>query len=157
MISQFPVKIWRKKTCLQGLGEKSKLLTIFWQFLTILDNFWTIETIEAIFDNWKDSPGDLTFETLITILTIENLNSDNHFYLTINFDTGQHSQYLWFCFRFVTVNIHDIMMWNVGSIFGEALLFMCTKYCLIKWDEQQRIPKQRNLWMFKYCFLKRRF
>ena len=54
----------------------------------------TILTNETIFDNWKDSPGDLTFETLITILTIENLNSDNHSYLTINCDTGQHSQFL---------------------------------------------------------------
>ena len=42
----------------------------------------------------KDSPGDSTFETLSTILTIENLNSDNHSYLTINCDTGQHSQFL---------------------------------------------------------------
>ena len=50
--------------------------------------------IETIFENWKDSPGDLTFETLITILTIENLNSVNHSYLTINCDTGQHSQFL---------------------------------------------------------------
>ena len=60
------------------------------------DNFlMTIfDDIEKIFDNWKDSPGDLTFETLITILTIENLNSDNHSYLTINCDTGQHSQFL---------------------------------------------------------------
>ena len=60
------------------------------------DNFlMTIfDDIETIFDNWKDSPGDLTFETLITILTIENLNSDNHSYLTINCDTGQHSQFL---------------------------------------------------------------
>ena len=35
------------------------------------DNFlMTIfDDIETIFDNWKDSPGDLTFETLITILT----------------------------------------------------------------------------------------
>ena len=56
--------------------------------MTIFDD------IETIFDNWKDSPGDLTFETLITILTIENLNSDNHSYLTINCDTGQHSQFL---------------------------------------------------------------
>ena len=39
-------------------------------------------------------PGDLTFETLITILTIESLNSVNHSYLTINCDTGQHSQFL---------------------------------------------------------------
>ena len=60
------------------------------------DNFlMTIfDDIETIFDNWKDSPGDLTFETLITILTIENLNSVNHSYLTINCDTGQHSQFL---------------------------------------------------------------
>ena len=41
-----------------------------------------------------DSPGDSTFETLSTNLTIENLNSDNHSYLTINCDTGQHSQFL---------------------------------------------------------------
>ena len=41
-----------------------------------------------------DSPGDSTFETLSTILTIENLNSDNHSYLTINCDTRQHSQFL---------------------------------------------------------------
>ena len=38
--------------------------------------------------------GDLIFETLITILTIENLNADNHSYLTINCDTGQHSRCL---------------------------------------------------------------
>ena len=62
--------------------------------MTILDNFWTILTIETIFDKWKDSPGDSTFETLSIILTIENLNSDNHSYLTINCDTGQHLQFL---------------------------------------------------------------
>ena len=56
--------------------------------MTIFDD------IETIFDIWKDSPGDLTFETLITILTIENLNSVNHSFLTINCDTGQHSQFL---------------------------------------------------------------
>ena len=68
------------------------------QFLTTIfdGNFlMTIfDDIETIFDNWKDSPGDLTFETLITILLIENLNSVNHSYLTINCDTGQHSQFL---------------------------------------------------------------
>ena len=49
--------------------------------------------IETIFDDWKDSPGDLTFETLITILTIENLNSDNLCCLTVKSDTGQYSQF----------------------------------------------------------------
>ena len=65
--------------------------------MTIFDgNFlMTIfDDIETIFDNWKDSPGDLTFETLITISTIETLKSDNHSYLTVNCDTGQHSQFL---------------------------------------------------------------
>ena len=66
-----------------------------WQYSQFLRRFMTIfDDIETIFDNWKDSPGDLTFETLITILTIENLNSVNHSYLTINCDTGQHSQFL---------------------------------------------------------------
>ena len=48
--------------------------------MTIFDDgfFMTFLMNETIFDNWKDSYGDLTFETLITILTIENLNSDNH-------------------------------------------------------------------------------
>ena len=60
------------------------------------DNFlMTIfDDIETIFDNLKDSTVDLTFEPLITILTIENLNSVNHSYLTINCDTGQHLQFL---------------------------------------------------------------
>ena len=66
-------------------------------FMTIFDDYFLMtlfDDIETIFDIWKDSPGDLTFETLITILTIENLNSVNHSYLTINCDTGQHSQFL---------------------------------------------------------------
>ena len=52
------------------------------------DNFWWW------FLMTKYSPGDSTFETLSTILTIGNLNSDNYSYLTINCDTGQHSQFL---------------------------------------------------------------
>ena len=71
--------------------------------MTILDNFKQFWTIETIFDNWKDCPGDLTFETMITILTIENLTSVNHYYLTINCDTGQHSQFLR-CLREVAAN-----------------------------------------------------
>ena len=37
----------------------------------------------------------MTFETRITILTIENLSSVNISYLTINCDTGQHSRFMW--------------------------------------------------------------
>ena len=68
--------------------------------MTIFDD------IETIFDNWKDSPGGLTFETLITILTIENLNSVNHSYLTFNCDPGQHSQFLR-CFFYRRASLKD--------------------------------------------------
>ena len=91
-------------------------LTIFDKFdhfMTILDNFWTILTIETIFDKWKDSPGDSTFETLSTILTIENLNSDNHSYLTINCDTGQHSQFLR-CFQYVFTHKYTATPFSFG-------------------------------------------
>ena len=65
-----------------------------WQHSQFLRCFMTIfDDIETIFDNWKDSTGDLTFEPLIKILTIGNLNSVNHFCLTIYCDTGQHSQF----------------------------------------------------------------
>ena len=56
-------------------------------FLTLIfDPYFLSSFFTLIFDNLKDSTGDLTFETLITILTIENLNSDNHCYLIINCD-----------------------------------------------------------------------
>ena len=45
-------------------------MTIFDDIETIFDNWKDSPgdlTFETIFDNWKDSPGDLTFETLITI------------------------------------------------------------------------------------------
>ena len=87
----------------------SAIFDILWQFWTILINFGQFWRLRQSFDKWKDSPGDSTFETLITILTIENLNSDNHSYLTINCDTGQHSQFLR-CF---------------------VLCAVCTQFCLL--------------------------
>ena len=61
----------------------------FWNFLTVFDNltimtiltFFTIFSILANFDNFRQRPIQrqsqrlVTFETLTTILTIENLNS----------------------------------------------------------------------------------
>ena len=99
------------------LTDHSMVLTIltiltfllqFWQFLTFLDNFnnfgqfqqfWTISTI---FDNfWQFWQLGI----FLTILTIEKTvleTGDNWepelmkiiVYLTINYDTGQHSQFL---------------------------------------------------------------
>ena len=87
------------------------MTNLWWQFWWQF--FMTILTTETIFenfdnfenwDNWdnfwqfwqlkRQSWRLVTFETLRTILTIEKLNSVNHSYLTINFDTGQHSQFL---------------------------------------------------------------
>ena len=78
-------------------SDQSDEETWFYDF-EHFEYFLHFDYIEANFDYWKDSLGDLTFETSITILTIENLNSINHCYLTINCDTGQHSQFLW-CFK----------------------------------------------------------
>ena len=52
----------------------------FWKFLTIL-------TIQG--QSWRLA----TLETLITILTIENLNSDHLWDLAIKSDAGQHLQF----------------------------------------------------------------
>ena len=63
--------------------------------MTIFDDDFLMtifDDIETIFDNRKDSPGDLTFETLITILTIENLNLVNHSYqLIVTLDSIRNS------------------------------------------------------------------
>ena len=75
--------------------------------MTIFDD------IETIFDNEKDSLGALTFETLITILTIENLNSVNHSYLTINCDAGQHPQFLR-CFYHLLFNIFLLIVIEIS-------------------------------------------
>ena len=69
-----------------------KFFDNFWQFLTIFDNVWQFLTILKRFDNFwqflqlrqlrqfltilkRQSLRLVTFETLITVLTIENLNS----------------------------------------------------------------------------------
>ena len=60
-------------------------LTDFWKSFLNFESFQTKTILRLV-----------TFETLITILTIENLC-----YLAIHFDTGQHSQFLR-CFIIVT-------------------------------------------------------
>ena len=78
---------------------------VWWQFLmTIFDNFWQFRQFWQFliifynWDNWDNFEKTVLetcdIETLIAFLTIENLNSDNYSYLTINWDTGQHSQFL---------------------------------------------------------------
>ena len=79
--------------------------------MTIFDDNFLMKIfdyIDTIFDNWKECLGDLIFETLITILIIENLNSVNHSYLTINCDTGQHSQFLR-CFESYDQQLSDLV------------------------------------------------
>ena len=92
-----------------------------WQFWIIFNNFGKFWTIETIFDNRKDSPGGLTFETLITILTIENLNSDN---LTIKSDTGHHWQFLR-CFH-ITWHALRTLQWKLKHDFKKHLTLRVT-------------------------------
>ena len=73
-----------------------------WHFLTIFTNFWQFWQLRTIednfdnsfyhFDNLKDNPGDLWH--LRHWLQLRIWIHNNFCYLTINFNTGQHSQYL---------------------------------------------------------------
>ena len=102
----------------------SAIFDILWKFWTILINFGQFWWLRQSFAKWKDSPGDSTFETLSTILTIENLNSVNHSYLTINCDTGQHSQFLR-CFITRDVKKVTPKMYVHGTNVYKAALFFC--------------------------------
>ena len=66
----------------------------------------------------------MTFETLSTILTIENLNSDNHSYLTINCDTGQHLQFLR-CYFYHAIDKPIFIRYS-----GDAVYLSITQNCL---------------------------
>ena len=68
------------------LMRKHDLTNIY--FSLFVDNFLTILTIQR--QSWRLA----TLETLITILTIENLNSDHLWDLAIKSDAGQHLQFL---------------------------------------------------------------
>ena len=51
-------------------------LAILWQFLTIFDNSWQLRQLRQFLTILKRQSWRLvTFETLITVLTIENLNA----------------------------------------------------------------------------------
>ena len=74
----------------------------FWQFWQFVDNlFWQFLTSLTIFnnvdhfDNWKDNPGDLWhLRHWLQFWQLRTWIHDNLCYLTLNCDTGQHSQFL---------------------------------------------------------------
>ena len=86
----------------------------FWQFLTIFDNWRQFSQFrQFLLSFWqlkRQSWRLVTFETLITILTIENLNSWQSCYLTINCDTEQHLQFLR-CFSTLSAKPN----WNIET------------------------------------------
>jgi len=87
------------------------LMTIFndnfwWTFFNFFDNFGQFWIFLIIFDNWdnwdnfwqfwKDSPWDLWhLRHWLQFWQLRTWIHDNIWYLTINCDTGQHSQFLW--------------------------------------------------------------
>ena len=97
---------WQFLTIFNNLNNFLTILTIFYNFdnfyfyFTIFDNFsqlttiFTIQTIAfAIFDNWKDNPGDLWNLRRWQFSQLRTWIHNNLCYLTINCDTGQHSQW----------------------------------------------------------------
>ena len=98
-------------------------MTIFgnnfwWQFsmtIFIYNLWWKFMTILIIFDNWdnfwqfwKDSPGDLWhLRHWLQFRQLRTWIHDNLWYLTINCDTGQHSQFLR-CFFYMCVSLASI-------------------------------------------------
>ena len=63
--------------------------------LTIDDNFHNSYNCFCHFDNWKDNPEDLWhLRHWLQFWQLRTWIHDNLYYLTINCDTGQHSQFL---------------------------------------------------------------
>ena len=63
--------------------------------MTIDDDFDNSDNCFCLFDNWKDNPGDLWhLRHWIQFWQLRTWIHDNICYLTINCDTGQHSQFL---------------------------------------------------------------
>ena len=63
--------------------------------LTIFDNFHNSDNCFCHFDNWKDNAGELWYlRQWLQFRQLRTWIHDNLCYLTINCDTGQHSQFL---------------------------------------------------------------
>ena len=91
-----------------GQFWKIRQLRFFFTILTISDNcgqFWQLRQLRIFFDNfdncfyhfdnWKDNPGDFWhLRRWLQIWQLRTWICDNLFYLTINCDTGQHTQFL---------------------------------------------------------------
>ena len=104
----------------------------FWQFFAILDIFYNLTIFDnfniflqfcfcfCYFDNWKDNPGDLWhLRHWLQFWQLRTWIHDNLWYLTINCDTGQHSQLLQ-CFNLLLKKSH--------SQSGLAYIINC-KFC----------------------------
>ena len=87
---------------------------IFFTILTIDDIFHNSDNCFCHFDNWKDNPGDLWhLRHWLQFWQLRTWIHDNLCYLTINCDTGQHSQFLR-CFGYFSVEISLVLAENWG-------------------------------------------
>ena len=99
-----------------------KILTFFYNFDN-WRNFHNSDNCFCHFDNWKDNPGDLWH--LIHWLQFWPLRTwihDNLCYLTINCDTGQHSQFL------RCLIIWPCLVWKRRKIWNSFLHFLYYQY-----------------------------
>ena len=82
-------------TISDNFRQSSNIFLQFWQFLTIDNNFDNSGNCFCHFDNWKGNPGDLWhLRHWLQFWQLRTWIHDNLCYLTINCDTGQHSQFL---------------------------------------------------------------
>ena len=86
-----------------------------------VDNFWwhfLMAIFDDNFDNWKDSPGDFWhLRHWLLFWQLRTSIHDNLWYLTINCDTGQHSQFLR-CFINLEILKHMIKKNDVSQFLG---------------------------------------
>ena len=100
-----PRDLWPLRHLIRGYGDMN---------LPKKDNDTTNTKTKTV---TKTNDWLVTFETLITIMTFENLNlHDNLCYLTIKSDTGQHSQFLR-CFILLEYS-HPMLCNMINPILG---------------------------------------
>ena len=110
-----------------------KIVLQFWQLPTIDDHFHNSDNCFCHFDNWKDNPGNLLhLRHWLQFWQLRTWIHDNLCYLTINCDTGQHSQFL----RCYTYRQYQLSMkyaqagWQDGAAADETLCQYLGPLCL---------------------------
>ena len=119
--------------------------------MTIYNNLDNSDNCFCHFDNWKDNPGDLWhLRHWLQFWQLRTWIHDSFCYLTINCDTGQHSQYLR-CFfsEFYSSILAALNKLNCtnGNIGGKILLTALPSQYLSLTNTEWQTNPNKNLMM----------